>query len=120
MSAVLKKSEQDLAVQVREYSSAFWDMKADDVFFFVQGQAYGFLLMMKALAVDYREQIVDLGLHEEWTHLLKALENGVLISPLWVRNAEENSSFAPNHLDYLRLYLLKAQILADKLQRRLS
>ena len=120
MSAVLKKSEQDLAVQVREYSSAFWDMKADDVFFFVQGQAYGFLLMMKALAVDYREQIVDLGLHEEWTHLLKALENGVLISPWWVRNADENSSFAPNHLDYLRLYLLKAQILADKLQRRLS
>lgn len=112
----LKKSEQNLEVQVREFSSAFWDTKADDVFYHAQGKAYGFLLIMKAFSLDYREVIVNLGLYEKWTHLLKALENAALIRPAFVRNAEVDSSFAPNHLEYLRLQILRAVLAASEIK----
>lgn len=120
MNRSLKESEHSLNVHVRELSSSWFDFKSDDVFFFAQGKAYGFLLMLKALAVDYRTEIVDRGLYDQWTQLLKALENAVLISPMLVRNADVNSSFAPNHLNYLRMQLLKAQLLAADIQRHLS
>lgn len=120
MIADLRKSENSLGIQVREYSSAFFDAKADDVFFYAQGKAYGFFLMMKAFGEDYREQIVDLSLYDKWTQLLKALENAVSISPFIVRNADVDSSFAPNHLDYLRLQLLRAIMLADDIKDNLS
>ena len=50
----------------------------------------------------------------------KALEKACKIQPSFVRNGELNSSFAPNHLAYLSLYILKAQSLFEKISQQLN
>lgn len=105
----LGQAEKSLSTQIREHNTDWFDTQADNLFYYNQGQAYGFFLFLKALGKDYQQIIVERGAYEDWTILLNALRNAAELSPTIVRNGELNSSFAPNHLSYLNAYLLKAQ-----------
>ena len=104
----LNKSSEILENHIREESSSWWDNKADNVFYYQQGKAYTYYLLLKALGNDYKEIIVNAELYPEWTSLLKALEDAASVQPFVVRNGEINSLTAPNHLSYLNMYINKA------------
>ena len=114
----IKKLEE----QIREENTSWVDFKADNIFFYNQGKAYGYYLLLQALGHDYKEIIVSRNLYQKWTQMLSALETASAIRPLIVRNASLDSSFSPNHLNYLAFYMLKAQktmlITADRLTVR--
>lgn len=107
----LEVSDAQLEVQIREYSGDFWDGKADDVFFYNQGKAYGYLILLRAIGNDYRKIIVENEVYEKWTRLLSALEQAVAIQPVIIRNADLSDVMASNHLSYLAFYILKARSL---------
>ena len=117
-----KKGILPLEAQIREESSSFTDFKADNVFFYAQGKAYGYYLMLQALAHDYKDIIVNQDLYPLWTQMLSSLETAATIRPLLVRNGELDDTFSPNHLSYLSFYMLKAQktmlTIADKLSEQ--
>ena len=117
-----KKGILPLEAQIREESSSFTDFKADNVFFYAQGKAYGYYLMLQSLAHDYKDIIVSHDLYPLWTQMLSSLETAATIRPLLVRNGELDDTFAPNHLSYLSFYMLKAQktmlTIADKLSEQ--
>ncbi len=127
LTYILKKSNQNLSRSssrlsgyIREESSSFFDTKADDVFYYNQGKAYGYYLLFQALGQDYKDIIVASNQYQNWISLTKALEESAAIQPTIVRNGKLNSIFTPNHLSYLNAYILKAQNLLGEISRNLK
>ncbi len=106
----MAKSDRRLAAQIRENSTSFYDGKADDVFYYQQGQMYSYFLLLKALSRDFKAAIIENGIYQTWTSLLKSLEDASHLSPLIVRNAELDASFSPNHLAVLGYHNRKAML----------
>ena len=111
----LGASETALSVHIREHHTDWFDFRADNIFYYNQGKAYGFYLLLKAIGHDYQQIIVDSGQYENWTKLLNALKAAAELSPSIVRNAELNSIFSANHLNYLGFYIIKAQNLIGQI-----
>lgn len=105
----LKKSLDSLDNQIREESSSWTDFKADDVFYYNQGKAYAYYLLLKAIGHDYKDILVEKNVYFLWTKTIKSLEDASSIDAFSIRNAELNSLTAPNHLVYLAYYMEKAQ-----------
>lgn len=116
----LKRSHKALENHIREESHDWFDTQADNIFYYQQGKAYAYYLLMKALGHDYQDIIVAANQYQNWTKLLKALEEASSLAPAVVRNGELDSLTAPNHLSYLELYILKAQILMKKIADELN
>lgn len=116
----LQKSIAALENQIREYSSNWIDSKEDDVFYYNQGKIYAYYLLLGALGHDYKDIIVNSELYQDWTHTIKALENGSGINPLIVRNGGFNSVTCPNHLNYLAFYALKSKNINSRIAARLE
>lgn len=115
----LKRANLDLEKQIREFSSSWFDGKADNVFYFNRGKAYATFLELQAIGRDYKEIIVAAGQYENWTIMLAALQKAAHISPMIIRNGELDSLTAPNHLAYLNGYILKARLLIRKISNQL-
>lgn len=98
-----------LETEVREHSTDWFDNAADNVFYQSQGQMYAYYIVLKAMAVDFKSQILNADQYENWTILTKTLEDGLALSPTIVRNGEADSVFAPNHLLILGGYAAKAR-----------
>lgn len=109
-----------LETHIREESNSLYDGKADDVFYYNRGKTYASYLLLKALGQDYEKVIVDAGLYNNWTKLLKALETGSQLDPWLVRNAGLDSACAANHLVYLSFYMIKAQKLLEHMATTLN
>lgn len=104
-----------LETRIRENSTDWFDLKSDNIFYYQQGKVYAYYLLFSSLARDYKDIILANDMYNTWTQMLKALENGAMIDPTLVRNAELNSSFAPNHLAYLSYYIVKAAAISQDL-----
>lgn len=105
----LSKSINELDAQIREESSSWVDLKADNIFYYNQGKAYAYYLLLQALGHDYKDILVEKEAYVTWTKSIKALENAVNVDAAYIRNAELNSLAAANHLLYLAYYIEKAQ-----------
>ncbi len=109
-----------LETEVREHSTDWFDNAADDVFYNAQGQMYAYYVVLKAMAADFKAQILLAEQYENWTILTKTFEDALALSPSVVRNGEPDSVFAPNHLLILNGYAAKIRyqlnIIASALQ----
>lgn len=111
----LSDSIKELETHIREDSNDWIDMKSDNIFYYNQGKIYGYFLLYKSLGNDYKDIIVATNQYQNWTRLLSALESGIILDPMIVRNGELSSSTAPNHLRYLSFSTLKAQNIISKI-----
>ena len=116
---LLKKSSEQIEVQIREHSSDLIDNKADDIFYHGKGQIYGMYLLLKAMTEDYKEILVKKDVYLEWTQMLNALETGSQLSPAVVRNGELESTYSPNHLVVLDLYATKARTFMHEISNKI-
>lgn len=112
----LKHTDQKLEDQIREHSSDWFDLKADDVFYFAQGRIYASYVLLRALLKDYKEDIVRLGVYDEWVKVEKSLEDAFSFDPLIVRNGQKHALISPNHLSVLRADVNKALYYLSKLE----
>lgn len=101
------KIAKSLEKQVRENSQDWFDLKADDQFYYTQGKLYGYYIVLKALSHDFSDQIVAADMYGKTTSLLKTLENALRLEPAVVRNGAVNALFASNHLMTLNFYVMK-------------
>ena len=104
----LQKTSDNIKSHIRENSHKFVDTKADNVFYNTKGKLYAYYILLKALGEDYKSVIVDSQIYPQWTSILKCLENAVEIDPWIIKNSDMSSSFSPNHLAYLNMYVLCA------------
>lgn len=105
----LNISVEKLDSQIREESNSWTDLKADNVFYYNQGKAYAYYLLLKALGNDYKNILVEKDAYLLWTRSLKALEDASKLDSWYIRNAKLNSMIAPNHLQYLAYYIIKSK-----------
>lgn len=105
----LSKSVENIDTQIREESTSWTDFRADNIFYYNQGKAYAYYLLLKALGNDYKDILVNKNAYILWTRSLKALQDGAVLDAVYIRNAELSSSTAPNHLQYLAYFLIKAK-----------
>ncbi len=116
----LGDSIKELENHIREDSNDLIDFKSDNIFYYNQGKIYGYYLLYKALGNDYKDIIVASNQYQNWTRLLSALEGGISLDPMIVRNGELSSSTAPNHLRYLSFSTLKAQNIISKITKNIE
>ncbi len=116
----LHKVATKLENHIREESYDYIDNQADNLLYQAKGLAYAYYMLLKALAVDYKNVLIDTETYPEWTRMLKALENASQLNPILVRNGEINSSLAPNHLSTEGFYLLKARSIMQNISYQLE
>ncbi|MDR1693846.1 MAG: DUF2333 family protein [Lactobacillaceae bacterium] len=116
----IAKSIDELEEHINEEKNSYTDTKSDDVFFYNQGKLYAYYLLLNAVGQDYKDLIVANNLYTRWAIITKSLADASNIAPLYIRDASLNSIVAPNHLNYLALYALKADNNIQKTIRKLE
>lgn len=94
---------------IDENAGSFIDFKADDLFYDIKGQSYGYYLILKALSQDYETLIKERELVNAWGQMLSSLKSVVELNPIIVVNATPDSQFLPNHLAAQGFYVLRAR-----------
>ena len=107
-ASTLWKNNLNIENHIREYSQSILNNKADDLFYYTQGHAYAYYLIMRGLAQDYKEIIVKNEIYEDWIKAIKYLESASRLNPTIVRNGVLDSSFTPNHLASISYYTTRA------------
>ena len=93
---------------IRENQKNWIDFEADDVFYFSQGKFYAYAQILKALGIDFKEVLVKYDIYQQWTTMIKSLDEASDLNPSVVRNAKINSSWAPNHLLAINYFAARA------------
>ena len=94
---------------IDENAGAFIDFQADNIFYGVKGQSYGYYMLLKALAQDYESLIKERGLTNAWSQMLASLKSVIDLDPFIIVNAVPDSQFLPNHLAAQAFYVLRAR-----------
>jgi hypothetical protein len=101
-SAILKdRAEQN--------NSGWFDMRADDRFWFAYGQLYGYYGILSAVQVDFHDVIAQRGLAHLWAILLEQLRTSLNIQPFIVSNGAEAGWLMPSHLTTMGFYILRVR-----------
>ncbi|USG61195.1 DUF2333 family protein [Sneathiella marina] len=94
---------------IDENAGSFIDFKADDLFYDIKGQSYGYYMILKSLAQDYETLIKERELGNAWAQMLSSLKSVIELNPIVVVNAAPDSQFLPNHLAAQGFYVLRAR-----------
>ena len=115
----LNLSVEKLESYVAEHSSDWTDKNADDLFYYNQGKMYAYMQLLKSWGADFKDVLLDRNQYENWTKAVRALEDGMSISPLMVRNGELDSGSA-NHIIVVGYYMLRAATLIDRINHTME
>ncbi len=91
---IFTEKELNEAMEIKKFR------KADDAFYKAQGRLYTSYVLLKAIEQEY---------HILFDDVYQALEKGVVLDPLIIRNGNSGSSFSPNHLLELAYLTLKSE-----------
>ena len=92
-----------------EHNSDLFDIKKDDLFFYIQGILYTSHYYLLGLSKDYQDLIVENELYDELTTTLKTMQKAIELNPMIVKNAPLDNVYSANHLIYLGYYISNAQ-----------
>lgn len=109
INIILKRQISKLEKQVQEHNSETFDLKADDIFFYAQGNIYTLYYTLSAVSKDYQNTILQIEQYENLTSALKYLKSAETLSPISIQNGTPEDSYTANHLLYLAYYLSQAQ-----------
>jgi hypothetical protein len=94
---------------VAENAGAFFDRKADDLFYGVKGQTYAYYLVLRELGRDFEKLIGERELGVAWAQMLNSLRQAATLSPVVVVNGLPDSNLQPSHLAAQGFYVLRAR-----------
>lgn len=101
-SAILRERSEN-------YSSGWFDTRADDRFWFAYGQLYGYYGILKAARVDFADVIEERRLTTLWDELENQLRAALNIQPTIIANGAEDGWLMPSHLATLGFYILRVR-----------
>ena len=74
------------------------DMRADDLFFSVKGQAHGYALVLRELEKDFAAVVRERDVATLWRSMLASLSRAASLDPLVVVNGAPDGAVFPSHL----------------------
>ncbi len=95
--------------QLSESSNDWIDTTADDLFYNIKGQTYGYYQILQGLRVDFVQLINSRELGPVFDQMLKSFEEINKLDPWFVVNGEIDGQILPNHLIAQGFYLLRAR-----------
>lgn len=90
-------------------SGAIIDAHADDDFYRVKGQLYGYYMILRGLQKDFEPIIAEKKVGALYEEMLKSFAKGARLDPFAIMNMEADGLFFPNHLAAQGFYLLRAR-----------
>jgi hypothetical protein len=101
--------------QIDEHAGDWFDLHADDVFYYNKGLLYGNALLLRDLGVDFKSVLDERGAGKIWQRMLDSMIEGASLQPLIVTNGPPNALLEPNHLASQGFYLLRARTQLEEL-----
>jgi hypothetical protein len=103
-------STSDILRQRIEASDAGWfDVRADDRFWFAYGQLYAYYGVLVAARSDFASVIAERNLTTLWTRMEGQLRASLNVQPWIISNGNESSAFFPSHLATMGFNLLQVR-----------
>lgn len=93
-----------------EASNAGWfDVRADDRFWFAYGQLYGYYGILSAAGADFDAVIKARGIGTLWGESIKQLRSALKVQPFIISNGKEDGWIMPTHLATMGFYILRVR-----------
>ena len=103
-------STSDILRQRIEQSDAGWfDLRADDRFWFAYGQLYAYYGILVASRSDFASVIAERNLTTLWTRMEQNLRASLNVQPWIISNGNESSAIFPSHLATMGFNLLQVR-----------
>jgi len=103
-------STSDILRQRIEVSDAGWfDLRADDRFWFAYGQLYAYYGMLVAARSDFASVVAERNLTTLWTRMEENLRASLDVQPWIISNGNESSAIFPSHLATMGFNLLQVR-----------
>jgi len=90
-------------------SGSWFDLEADDIFYFNKGLLYAYGLLLRELGQDFRSILEEKGAMSIWKRMVDSMGEGATLKPWVVINGRPGSLVQPNHLAEQGFYLLRAR-----------
>ena len=84
-------------------------MRADDIFYFNNGNLYANFLLLRELGMDFQKVIGDRELTNAWNGTVESFRIASQLDPWIVWNGWLDGLLIPNHLAAQGFYLLRAR-----------
>ncbi len=107
VAADIGSSSASIDRQVREHGVI--DFYADDLFYAVKGRLYAYYLVLRGLAADFDNVIVERDLGPAWDEMLASFRIAATLDPGVIVNGAPDGQLLPSHLAAQGFYLLRAR-----------
>jgi hypothetical protein len=101
--------------QIDQHAGDWYDLEADDVFYYNKGLLYANALLLRDLGVDFKNVLDERGAGTVWKRMVDSMVEGAGLQPLVVINGTPNALLEPNHLAAQGFYLLRARTQLEEL-----
>ncbi|MDL2405039.1 DUF2333 family protein [Rhizobium calliandrae] len=98
-----------LAERSENHNYGWFDMRADDRFWFAYGQLYGYYGILSAVGADFQQVIAERNLGTLWTGTMRQLQAALRIQPFIISNGREDGWIMPSHLATMGFYILRVR-----------
>jgi hypothetical protein len=97
------------------YAGDWYDLNADNVFYYNKGLLYANALLLRDLGADFKNVLDERGAGNVWKRMVDSMMEGATLHPLVVINGSPNAMVEPNHLASQGFYLLRARTQLEEL-----
>lgn len=101
-SAILRERSEN-------HNAGWFDMRADDRFWFAYGQLYGYSAVLSAAGADFSQVIRERNLGSLWAETLTQFQAALRIQPAIISNGSESGLIMPTHLATMGFYILRTR-----------
>jgi hypothetical protein len=98
-----------LAERSEKHNYGWFDMRADDRFWFAYGQLYGYYGILDAAGSDFSKVLAERNVGTLWGDTMKQFQAALRIQPLIISNGREDGWIMPSHLATMGFYILRVR-----------
>jgi hypothetical protein len=98
-----------LAERSENHNYGWFDMRADDRFWFAYGQLYGYYGILSAAGADFSKVIAERNVGALWADTMRQFQAALRIQPVIISNGREDGWIMPSHLATMGFYILRVR-----------
>jgi hypothetical protein len=98
-----------LAERSEKHNYGWFDMRADDRFWFAYGQLYGYYGILDAAGSDFSKVLAERNVGTLWGDTMKQFQAALRIQPAIISNGREDGWIMPSHLATMGFYILRVR-----------
>jgi hypothetical protein len=98
-----------LADRSEHHNYGWFDMRADDRFWFAYGQLYGYYGILSATGADFSNVLAERNVGMLWSDTMRQFQAALKIQPAIISNGREDGWIMPSHLATMGFYILRVR-----------